>query len=284
MKYAIGAVAVLATPCLCGIVLAHGTIAVAKRETAVRASAAGGLSLTPQRVERIARVGATGAVAVANSTGRTMRVRVRVRPWRQALGGAVTPDARRSLSREVAVGPSAFRLASGARRIVSLRLRRHPSGGSLYGGIDVVGVPMGAKPLNGIVPRFRLVGSLRLSPRSQAGHARPRRSAEGHGSQRTARPHSAGAQSRQHNRAGRRARHLDRARHSTQRPQADPHRPAAHGQRHTRHPRADSSAASRAAATRSRSRSHSAAARCCERLGASPWTELRLSSHPYVVV
>ena len=164
MKYAIGVVTMLAAPCLCGVVLARGVIAVADDETSARAAAAGGLSLTPQRVERIARVGATGAVTVANSTSRTVRVSVRVRPWRQARGGAVTPDARRTLSRQVAVRPSAFRLAAGARRTVSLRLRRHPSGGSLYGGIDVVGVPVGAKPLNGIVPRFRLVGSLRLSP------------------------------------------------------------------------------------------------------------------------
>ncbi len=154
MKYAIGAVAVLAAPCLCGIVLAHGAIAVAKREPAARPSVAAGLSLTPQRVEKIARVGATGAVTVANGTGRPIRVTVRVRPWRQARGGVVTPDLRRTLRRQLAVSPSAFRLAAGVRRTVSIRLKRHPSGGSLFGGIDVVGVPVGAKPLNGIVPRY----------------------------------------------------------------------------------------------------------------------------------
>ncbi len=164
MKYAIGAVTVLVAPCLCGIVLAHGAIAVAKREPAARPSVATGLSLTPQRIETIARVGATGTVTVANGTGRPVRVTVRVRPWRQARSGVVTPDPRRTLRRQVAVSPSAFRLAAGARRTVSIRLRRHPSGGSLFGGIDVVGVPLGAKPLNGIVPRYRLVGSMRMSP------------------------------------------------------------------------------------------------------------------------
>ena len=164
MKYAIGAVAVFAAPCLCGVVLARGVIAVADEQPSGRASAAGGVSLTPQRVERIARVGATGTVSVANNTGRPIRVTVKARPWRQAHGGAVAPDTRRTLSRQVAVAPSAFRLAPGATRTVSLGLRRHPSGGSLYGGIDVLGVPVGAKPLNGIVPRYRLVGSLRLNP------------------------------------------------------------------------------------------------------------------------
>jgi hypothetical protein len=168
-----GAVAVLTAPCLCGIVLARGVVAVAEDAPAAHASAAGGLSLTPQRVERTARVGETASVMVVNSTSRSLRVTVRVRPWRQAPGGAVTPDTRRTLSRQVAVSPSAFRIAGGARRTVTLRLKRHPGGGSLYGGIDVVGVPVGAKPLNGIVPRYRLVGSLRLNPVKPVVRVRP---------------------------------------------------------------------------------------------------------------
>jgi hypothetical protein len=164
LKHAIGAVAVLTAPCLCGVVLARGVIAVADDQPRAHASVAGGVSLTPQRVERIARVGATGTATVTNGTGGTVRVRIRVRPWRQARGGVVTPDPRRTLSRQVSVKPSTFRLAAGARRSVAIRLKRHPPGGALFGGIDVLGVPAGAKPLNGIVPRYRLVGSLRMSP------------------------------------------------------------------------------------------------------------------------
>jgi hypothetical protein len=148
-------------------------MAVADDKPAAHASAAGGLSLTPQRVERIARVGATASVTLVNTTGRPLRITVRVRPWRQARGGAVTPDTRRTLRRQVAVRPSAFKLAAGARRAVTVRLKRHPPGGSLYGGVDVVGVPVHAKPLNGIVPRYRLVGSLRLNPVKPVVRVRP---------------------------------------------------------------------------------------------------------------
>jgi hypothetical protein len=175
VKYAIGAVAVFAAPCLCGIVLANGVIAVADDQHGAHASAAGGLSLTPQRVERTARVGVTGSVTLVNSTRRPLRITAKVRPWKQARGGTVTPDTRRTLSRQVALTPSAFELAAGARRTVSIRLKRHPAGGSLYGGIDIVGVPVGAKPLNGIVPRYRLVGSLRLNPVKPVVRVRPGR-------------------------------------------------------------------------------------------------------------
>jgi hypothetical protein len=173
VKYAVGAVAVLAAPCLCGLVLANGVIAFADDQHAAHANAARGLSLTPQRVERTARVGVTGSVTLVNSTGRPLRITARVRPWKQARGGTVTPDTRRTLSRQVALSPSAFKLAAGAGRTVSIRLKRHPGGGSLYGGIDVVGVPVGAKPLNGIVPRYRLVGSLRLNPVKPVLRVRP---------------------------------------------------------------------------------------------------------------
>jgi hypothetical protein len=173
MKHAIGAAATLAVPCVCGVVLANGVIAVADDKATAPARATGGLSLTPQRVETTAHRGATGSVTVTNSTTRSLRITVRARPWRQARGGAVTPDTRRTLSRQLAARPSAFRLAAGARRTVSVRLKRHPSGGSLYGGIDVVGVPVNAKPLNGIVSRYRLVGSLRFNPVKPVMRVRP---------------------------------------------------------------------------------------------------------------
>ncbi len=164
MKHAVGAVAVLVIPCACGVVLARGATAVAEGGPAAQTSAAGGLSLTPQRVEHRARVGAAGTAIVANTTAKPIRVTIRIRPWIQARGGTVVPDAGRTLRRQVAARPSSFTLPPGARREVALRLLRHPSGGSLYGGIDVMGVPKGAKPINGVTPRYRLIGSLRLNP------------------------------------------------------------------------------------------------------------------------
>ncbi len=165
MKLAAGAIAVLALPWLCGVVLARG--ATALTENAIppaRAGAAGGLSLAPQIVEHRARVGVVGTIAIANTTSRPLRIRMLVRPWSQARTGTVAPDPRGTLTRLVKPSPSSFVLASGARRSVTLRLSRHPSGGSLYGAIDVMGIPQGSEPANGISPRYRLIGSLRLDP------------------------------------------------------------------------------------------------------------------------
>ena len=81
-----------------------------------------------------------------------MRVTLRPRPWLQALDGTVSPDPHRTLARLVRASPSTFTMAAGSRRTVRLTLRRHPSGGSLYGGLDLSGVPRGARLPNGITP------------------------------------------------------------------------------------------------------------------------------------
>jgi hypothetical protein len=165
MKLTGGAILVLAAPFACGVLLAHGAMAVAEGGGApARASGAGGLSLTPQIVEHRARVGAVGTAVIVNTTAKPVRITVRARSWTQSRGGMVSPDVHRSLGRQVAVTPSSFTLAAGARRQIALRLKRHPAGGSLYGALDVMGVPRGAVPVNGIIPRYRLIGSLRLDP------------------------------------------------------------------------------------------------------------------------
>jgi hypothetical protein len=165
VKLILGTGAVLAAPLFGGALLAGAVSSAAPApRTARAASDAGGLSMTPQIVQRSAKVGTAATVIVTNTTSHQMRVTLRPRPWVQALDGTVAPDPRRTLTRLVRPSPSAFTMAAKSRRMVRLTLRRHPSGGSLYGALDLTGIPRGARLPNGITPRYRLIGSLRLDP------------------------------------------------------------------------------------------------------------------------
>jgi P pilus assembly chaperone PapD len=125
------------------------------------ASAAGGLQVQPPRVETTARAGATGSATITNTSNRNLRMTVRARPWRQASNGVVAANRSRTLGL-VRVTPSKFRLAPGASRTVSVRLRRVPRRGSVYGGLDILGKPV--KRRKGINVAYRLVPSLRFNP------------------------------------------------------------------------------------------------------------------------
>lgn len=128
------------------------------------AQGAGSLSLTPAIVEHVARTGDVGAVTVANATGKAVTVTVTPRPWTQSRTGAVAPDRRRRLG-NVAVSVRSFSLPAGARRTVSLRLLKGAKGGSLFGAVEVVGLPPKVKTTrSGIIAAYRLIGSLRLTP------------------------------------------------------------------------------------------------------------------------
>ena len=110
---------------------------------------------------------------VTNTTSHPVRVTLRARPWVQALDGTVAPDPHRTLTRLVRPSPSTFTVAANSRRTVTLTLRRHPSSGSLYGALDLTGVPQGARLPNGITPHYRLIGSLRLDPLQRRIGVRP---------------------------------------------------------------------------------------------------------------
>jgi hypothetical protein len=144
--------------CLAVLGAALATAAIA----AETASAAGGLS-APARVETTARAGATMSATITNTSSRKLRVTVRARPWRQASNGVVAANRSRTLGL-VRVTPSKFTLARGASRTVSIRLRRVPARGSVYGGLDILGKP--AKRRKGINVAYRLVPSLRFNPRA----------------------------------------------------------------------------------------------------------------------
>ncbi len=129
-------------------------------------AAQGGLSVTPGIFEAAARPGSVGALKIANTTAKPMKVRLAVRPWLQARNGSVTPNGRKVLG---ALRPNhkGFWLAPGATKALGLSLASRPSGGSLYGAVEVTGAPKygGGK---GVKVAYRLVTSLRLFPPASA--------------------------------------------------------------------------------------------------------------------
>jgi hypothetical protein len=145
-------------------VTAVAAVMIASGATAVASTtAAGGLSIAPAFLEHEAQPGSVGEIRVANGSAKALAVAVRARPWIQERGGAVAPDGRRTLP-QVRLGATTFTLAPGEARSVSATLLSRPGSGSLYGAIDVIGTPQGARPRNGILARYRLLGGLRLNP------------------------------------------------------------------------------------------------------------------------
>jgi hypothetical protein len=132
--------------------------------TARAAADSGGLSVTPAILEHAAQRGAVGSVTVTNTTKQTLRISVRVRPWIQALSGQVASDSRSTLSHYVRATTASFSLAPGANRPIRLTMFHGTSTGSLYGSVDVLGKPTHAKVINGVIPQYRLITSLRLNP------------------------------------------------------------------------------------------------------------------------
>jgi hypothetical protein len=124
------------------------------------AAAAGGLSITPALIEAKAAAGAGGAVTIANHSTQKLEVTVAARPWKQAAGGAVSPNRRATLA-DVGLSDRSFALAPGQQQKVAVALR---SAKTLYGALDVVGLPPDAATRKGVVVGYRLIGSLRMDP------------------------------------------------------------------------------------------------------------------------
>jgi hypothetical protein len=119
----------------------------------------GGLALSPALIERQAGAGPAGAITVANHSAKRLDVTVAARPWVQSSSGAVSINRAKTLP-GVSVSAGSFPLAAGATKVVNVTAT---SGASLYGGVEVIGVPSDA-PSKGVVAGYRLVGSLRLDP------------------------------------------------------------------------------------------------------------------------
>lgn len=127
------------------------------------AFAAGGLSISPAILEHRATVGTVGTVVVSNTQSTPLKITVTPRPWRQARSGAVSPNRSKTLRSSVRTSASSFTLAAGAKRSVTIALTRKPSGGALFGALEVVGKPTTKPPGNGITAQYRLISSLRLT-------------------------------------------------------------------------------------------------------------------------
>jgi hypothetical protein len=90
-------------------------------------------------------------------------VTVAARPWIEASSGRVAADRRHTL-RGISIGAPSFTLAPGATKDVPLSLSGTPSGGALYGALEVIGLPTDAATRKGVVLGYRLIGTLRLLP------------------------------------------------------------------------------------------------------------------------
>ena len=131
---------------------------------AAAAQADGGLSMLPVIVEHDTKPGPLATYTIANRSATPMTVTVTPRPWVQSPAGKVSPNRKATLSSQFSVSPASFTLASGATQEVNVALTSAPPGGSLYGALEVVGLPADAATRKGVVLGYRLVGSLRILP------------------------------------------------------------------------------------------------------------------------
>lgn len=120
----------------------------------------GGLSISPLGVDRTAAVGAKDTITVANRSKEALTIAVKARPWTQSSSGAVSPN-RRSTLGAVKVSEGDFTLAPGEARNLDVTLGGTAAGGSLYGALEVVGLPSDIAKRKGVVTGYRLVGALR---------------------------------------------------------------------------------------------------------------------------
>jgi hypothetical protein len=141
--------------------VAGGAVIARADDAKPRAAAAeGGLKVGPVLIEKAAAAGAVTTLKVANNSSKRVDVTVAARPWVQSSSGAVSLNRRKSLS-GIQLSDTSFPLAAHAQKDVAVTAS---SGASLYGGIEVIGVPDGAEDKDGVVLGYRLVSSLRLNP------------------------------------------------------------------------------------------------------------------------
>ncbi|MBE2314870.1 hypothetical protein DVA67_002695 [Solirubrobacter sp. CPCC 204708] len=150
-----GVVAVGALAIGAGVLSQAGTA-----KTSRIADGQGGLLISPLRVDRQAVTGATDRITIANRSPEALTIEVKARPWSVSSSGDVAPN-RRSTLGGVRVSEGAFTLAPNQTREVDVALAGAPAGGSLYGALEVVGLPTDLEQRKGVVTGYRLVGALR---------------------------------------------------------------------------------------------------------------------------
>src|SRR4051812_6508033 len=110
----------------------------------------GGLSLSPVVIEHNAQPGALATLTVANRSAAPLNVTVTARPWLQNDVGKVSPNRKATLG-GVSVAQPKLTLAPGQETQVGVTLNGPPKGGSLFGAIEVVGLPADAATRPGLV-------------------------------------------------------------------------------------------------------------------------------------
>jgi hypothetical protein len=123
----------------------------------------GGLSLSPALFVKNAQPGSLGTMLVANRSAAALTVTVTPRPWVQSANGRVSANRRGNLP-GVSVSEPTFTLAPGAEKQVGVTLDAAPAGGSLYGAVEVVGIPADIASRQGVVLGYRLIGTIRVLP------------------------------------------------------------------------------------------------------------------------
>ncbi len=150
------------------VALGAGGAALGQKAAAGGATAAqndGGLSVLPAVVEHGPQPGPLGTYTIANRSAAPLAVTVTPRPWVQATSGKVSVNRRAKLP-GVSVDAPTFTLAPGAERGVVATLNTSPSAGSLYGALEVVGLPADANTRKGVVLGYRIIGTIRVVPTS----------------------------------------------------------------------------------------------------------------------
>jgi hypothetical protein len=153
-------IAVAAAP---AALFAGGVALAADNHGAHTAQTTGGLAISPAILTHAPQPGSLGTMTVTNRSAAPLSVTVTPRPWTQSASGQFSAN-RKSTLGPVKVSTSSFTLAPNAEQKVDVSLSAAPAGGSLYGALEVIGLPADADKRTGVVLGYRLVGSLRLPP------------------------------------------------------------------------------------------------------------------------
>src|SRR4051812_48628569 len=130
-----------------GVVIAHASSPHA-------AKAEGGLALTHTTIARQAVAGSTDFVKVTNNSDKALAVTVKARPWLQSSSARVVPNRRKTLS-QVGLDDGSFTLPPGSSKDVMVTLKSVPTGGFLFGALEIIGMPTGKS--KGLITAYRLV-------------------------------------------------------------------------------------------------------------------------------
>lgn len=127
------------------------------------ADAPGRLTLSPAVIATVAAAGRLGTFEVRNTTSAELAVTVTTRPWHQERTGEIRIDRAATLTRWVRPDVERFALTPGGSRAVGLTVTAVPPRGSVFGALEVVAVPSGARR-PGVTTATGLAAAMRLGP------------------------------------------------------------------------------------------------------------------------